>query len=282
MGYHRAGFEVVGVDIAPQPKYPFPMYEGDALWLIAHLLDKKRAYFGDRHFGIEDFDAIHASPPCQAYTLALNLNTSARKHHPDLVGPTRDLLAQTGLPWIMENVPNAPMKQYVVLCGTMFHLRTKCGAELRRHRLFETNWEVGLVPCCQHGSGSRTLAVTGSGGPVSGGRTKTIAVYGDTPRNPAAEKRKRIARTISVTGSTAQRNIKTRVVTVAGEKARGGGCNYAQTRETFNVQDARDAMGIDWLGMKGLSQAIPPDYTQFLGERLIEHLQASKREDPGF
>lgn len=252
MGYWRAGFEVVGVDIKPQPRYPFEMYCADALT-----------------FPIEGFDAIHASPPCQRYTQALNLNPSRRAEHPDLMEPTRERLERSGLPWVMENVPGAPMRDAFILCGTMFGLRTPCGAELRRHRLFETNWEIGLVPACDHGTGG-TLAVTGTGAPVSGGRT--IMVVGCVPRDPAEEKRRRIQRTISVTGATPQRCIKTRVVTVAGDHARGGGCSYAQCRETFSVDDARVAMGIDWMPMKALSQAIPPAYTEFIGRRLMEGL----------
>lgn len=256
MGYHLAGFDVVGVDHKPQPRYPFRLYEGDALWVMDHLLAGKPVRFAmpdgrtaskdERElpevFRLKDFDAIHASPPCQAYTTALRWNETARKKHKDLVAPTRAALERSGLPWIMENVPDAPLKNFVVLCGSMFGLRTACGAELRRHRLFETNWDVGLVPACQHGS-------------------KTVTVVGGGPCDPAAVKRRQ-RRTISVAGATPQRNIKTPM----GEGA------YAQSRETFTVDDARQAMGIDWLTMKGLSQAIPPAYTEFLGRRLRENV----------
>ena len=116
MGYHRAGFEVVGVDINPQPHYPFEFHRTDAMT-----------------FPLDGFDAIHASPPCQAYTKARKLQGNT---HPDLVGPTRELLEKTGVPWVIENVAGAPLKDPVTLCGTMFGLKTY------RHRLFETNWEL--------------------------------------------------------------------------------------------------------------------------------------------
>lgn len=116
MGYHRAGFEVVGVDIDPQPRYPFEFVQGDAL---AYLME----------YGHE-FDAIHASPPCQAFT---NAQKIMGNRHPDFLGPVRDLLIATGVPYIIENVPGAPLRDPIELCGAMFGLRTY------RHRLFESN-----------------------------------------------------------------------------------------------------------------------------------------------
>ncbi len=131
MGYHRAGFEVVGVDINPQPNYPFSFFQADAL------------------DGIERFgpvDAIHASPPCQAYSVLRRANPGAE--YPDLVAPTRELLEQTGLPWVMENVPGAPVRASIVLCGSMFGLGAS-DRQLRRHRLFELS-EMMLQPECRH------------------------------------------------------------------------------------------------------------------------------------
>lgn len=121
MGYHRAGFEVVGVDIKPQPNYPFEFWQSDAL-------DALR----DEDF-LVDFDAIHASPPCQAYSSMTNCRPGLACAYPDLVGPTRRLLEATGLPYVIENVPNAPMRADVTLCGQMF------GLPLYRHRLFESS-----------------------------------------------------------------------------------------------------------------------------------------------
>src|SRR6476661_8232697 len=87
VGYHRAGFDVVGVDINPQPRYPFEFHQGDALTALEHNWQR--------------FDAVHASPPCQHYSITRH---SHAKEHPDLVAATRQALQATGLPWVMENV----------------------------------------------------------------------------------------------------------------------------------------------------------------------------------
>lgn len=128
MGYHRAGFDVIGVDLEPQPNYPFPFIQRDALE-IASLIGGKWA-------------AVHASPPCQAYS---TVSAGAKKHHgaeyPDLVAPTRAALIATGLPYVIENVETAPLINPARLCGSSF------GLNVRRHRLFETNWMLWSVPC---------------------------------------------------------------------------------------------------------------------------------------
>ena len=116
MGYSRAGFEVVGVDIAAQPRYPFEFIQGDAIEYV-----KEHGH---------EYDAIHASPPCQAYT---NAQKIMRNDHPELLEPTREALNATGLPWVIENVPGAPLIEPIELCGGMFGLRTY------RHRLFESS-----------------------------------------------------------------------------------------------------------------------------------------------
>lgn len=128
VGYHRAGFDVVGVDIKPQPNYPFEFHQADALD-CAPLA-----------WALEMFDAIHASPPCQAYTGV----PFRRDDHPDLLDATRELLKQTGLPYVLENVPTASMPAGVLLCGTTF------GLPIVRHRLFEVNPPIGLVPSMCH------------------------------------------------------------------------------------------------------------------------------------
>lgn len=128
MGYHRAGFDVVGVDIEPQPHYPFEFHQMDALASVRP--------------GIEtQFHAIHASPPCQTFTVYRNCRPEAKPRWPDLIEPTRKLLRNVGLPWVMENVPGAPLLDPVRLCGTSF------GIPVRRHRLFESNWSIPGVPC---------------------------------------------------------------------------------------------------------------------------------------
>jgi len=118
MGYHRAGFEVVGVDIEPQPNYPFEFIQGDALdWASWHV-------------EAAEFDAIHASPPCPRFSLVSGFHGVAEKH-PDLLGPVRAQLDRAPTPYVIENVPGAPMRRDVVLCGEMFGLR------VHRHRWFE-------------------------------------------------------------------------------------------------------------------------------------------------
>jgi DNA (cytosine-5)-methyltransferase 1 len=118
-GYARAGFEVRGVDLARQPRYPFEFFYSDAI------------AYARRYWPL--FDVIHASPPCQAHSEAWRLR---RNDHPELIAPTRDALLATGKPYIIENVPGAPLRNPVVLCGAMFGLRTY------RHRLFEANWPL--------------------------------------------------------------------------------------------------------------------------------------------
>ncbi len=122
MGYSRAGFEVVGVDIDPQPHYSFEFHQANALT-----------------FPLEGFDAIHASPPCQAYSKAVKQVN--RPGHPQLLEPTRELLMTSGRPWVIENVPGAPLRSPITLCGSGF------GLPIRRHRLFESSEFLMAVPC---------------------------------------------------------------------------------------------------------------------------------------
>lgn len=151
-GYHAAGCEVVGVDIAPQPNYPFDFIEGDALAMIRGMKAACRT-----------FDLIHASPPCQGYT---RMNAPGKKDdHPLLIPAVRECLIALGVPFVIENVEGAPLIEPVMLCGSMFGLGAD-GHQLRRHRLFETSFPV-VQPVCQHTS------------PV-------IGVYGDHVRCRAA------------------------------------------------------------------------------------------------
>jgi DNA (cytosine-5)-methyltransferase 1 len=124
-GYARAGFEVVGVDLHPQPNYPYEFHQADAMT-----------------FPLDGFDAVHASPPCQPFT-------AYRRRDPDVVGAnyldlvdaTRRALEATGLPYVIENVPGAPLRSPVQFCGSSF------GLDVRRHRLFEANWPLVAPPC---------------------------------------------------------------------------------------------------------------------------------------
>jgi DNA (cytosine-5)-methyltransferase 1 len=127
VGYKRAGFDVVGVDIAPQPNYPFEFHQADALdWASWHI-------------EAAEFDAIHASPPCPAYSLVSGFQGVADQH-PDLVGPVRDLLNRAPTPYVIENVDGAPLRRDLVLCGEMFGLR------VFRHRVFEISGFFAMQP----------------------------------------------------------------------------------------------------------------------------------------
>jgi DNA (cytosine-5)-methyltransferase 1 len=145
-GYQRAGFYVVGIDIAPRPHYCGDEFiQSDALEMLADL------------DWLAGFDAVHASPPCQGYTQFSNLNAERwgnRVEHPMLIESVRELLDATGLPYVIENVQGAPLRKDLMLCGSMFGLR------VRRHRIFETNWSVGGAPPCHHQDDS--IAIYGS------------------------------------------------------------------------------------------------------------------------
>lgn len=143
MGYHRAGFEVVGVDNRPQPHYPFEFVLDDALAFVAE-------------HGRE-FDVVHASPPCQAYSEATPIEY--RSSHPDLIGPTREALQATGKPFVIENVENARvhLKNPIMICGSML------GLLIWRHRYFET-WPIwSMSPgTCDHTRRPITIQIEGN------------------------------------------------------------------------------------------------------------------------
>jgi DNA (cytosine-5)-methyltransferase 1 len=149
VGYHRAGFDVVGVDHKPQPRYPFPFVQADAL---------------RPPFDLRAFDAVHASPPCQAYSTLKSIKRFTRTQHPNLIQPVRRLLVESGKPYVIENVPGSCLGFSAMLCGSMFGLGAYCDGkfhQLRRHRLFETTFLV-LVPECKHVG--RPVGVYGNGG----------------------------------------------------------------------------------------------------------------------
>ena len=133
VGYCRAGFDVVGVDINPQPNYPYEFRQADAL----QYLD----VYGDR------YDVIHASPTCQSFARVTDWRGS-RDNHADLLTPTLGALAALDVPWVVENVEEAPIRADYLLCGTQF------GLPVRRHRKFQCgNWAAYelIAPCgCQH------------------------------------------------------------------------------------------------------------------------------------
>lgn len=192
MGYYRAGFDVVGVDTNPQPHYPFPFIRGDAL---------------NPPVDLRAFDAIHASPPCQRFSAYRRRGAGVGDEALDLIAPTRDLLGAVGVPYVIENVVGAPLRDPVQLCGSSF------GLDVRRHRLFESNVALWAVPCDHSWQ---------------------------TPRFPPATNRTNLRRTVEI------------------------------GVWRIPIETQQHAMGIDWLTNPTLSQAIPPAYTAFLGEQLIE------------
>ena len=197
VGYHRAGFEVVGVDIEPQPHYPFEFHQLDALaWLAYEPLE---------------FDVIHASPPCQSFTVLRNCRPNAKPRWPNLIPQTRKLLQEAGLPWVIENVPKAPLLDPIQLCGTAFGLR------VRRHRWFESSFSLEAPPC-NHARFTKRL----------------------------------------FPGSTNRPNGRTV-------------CNIGEYRVPLATQ--KSCMEIDWeITLHELSEAIPPAYTEYIGQQLLEQL----------
>lgn len=159
-GLQRAGFHVTGVDIKPQPRYC-----GD----VFHQADAMA-------FPLEGFDFIWASPPCQAHTAMRTMPDA--KPHPDLIPPIRARLSELSIPWVIENVPGAPLFRPMLLCGTMFGLGV-LDAELRRHRLFESPIAM-LAPKCSHGQRD---VIGIYGGHQRNRRRRTIGVYGEGCRD---------------------------------------------------------------------------------------------------
>jgi DNA (cytosine-5)-methyltransferase 1 len=217
MGLHRAGFDVVGVDIVPRKRYPFTFVQADAL---------------NPPFDLRQFDFIWASPPCQAHTSMKTMHNA--KDHPDLIPATRAMLKASDVPYVIENVVGAPLENYITLCGTMFGLGVE-DADLLRHRNFETSFPVVLVPPCQHGARA------------------TIGVYGGHIRN-----RKR------------------RTIGVYGEGCRDSRRKMDKGVPDFTIEQGRAAMGIDWMTVAELCQAIPPAYGEFIGRAALAHISASK------
>lgn len=166
-GYHDAGFDVVGVDIEPQPRYPFTFHCADALLILEDLL-AGRLWLAP--------DAIHASPPCQAYS---SLHGFTDGSYPELIEPVREALQASGLPYVIENVVGAPLIAPVRLCGSSFGLR------VWRHRLFEMSDPPLMVPPCSHEQHPYPLDVTGTGGPSGRPRSSPGGGLSRKPRNLA-------------------------------------------------------------------------------------------------
>ena len=196
MGYHRAGFEVVGVDIAPQPHYPFEFHQADAMT-----------------YPLDGFDAVHASPVCYGWSKMRDCRPGSKDDQPDYISPLRPVLRAAGVPYVMENVPGSPLENPVRICGSGL------GLTLQRHREFETSFACWGVPCA----------------------------HGQNAWNPAYK---------HATGRNRRR------VPVIGE-----------WRVPKPLQDA--AMGINWMTLGELTEAIPPAYTEHVGLQLLAAVEAA-------
>ena len=193
-GYADAGFEVTGIDIKKQKRYPFTFIQADCLEVLKDL-DYLRT-----------FDVIAASPPCQTHSATKHLRVAQGKttDKVDLIPQTRQALIASGKPYVIENVPGAPLINPVQFCGSYF------GLKVRRHRLFESNLPI-IGSGCKHKEQGRPVGIYGS-------------MRDEIP----------------------------------------GGGHTAKT-----IEQAREAMGIDWMIWGELVEAIPPVYTYEIGKQLI-------------
>ncbi len=193
-GYQLAGFEVVGVDIKKQKRYPFEFIQADCLELMK-----------DMDF-LKSFDVIAASPPCQTHSITQHLrNAQGRSTDKvDLIPQTREALIASGKPYVIENVPGSPLINPIQMCGSHF------GLKVRRHRRFESNLPIVGSPCDHKSQG------------------KPVGVYGS----------------------------------MRDEIPKGG-------HTAKSIEEAREAMGIDWMIWGELVEAIPPVYTKEIGKQLL-------------
>jgi DNA (cytosine-5)-methyltransferase 1 len=195
MGYYRAGFEVTGIDIKNQKRYPFEFIKADAIEVLKDI-----DY-------LKTFDILVGSPPCQTHSITQHLRNAQGKGTDkiDLIPETREGFIASGKPYVIENVPGSPLNNPLTLCGSSFDLK------VRRHRLFESNiFLTGLT--CNHKK-----------------QGKPVGIYGSMR-----------------------------------DEIPGGG----HTAKT--IEQAREAMGIDWMLWGDLVEAIPPVYTEFIGKQIIE------------
>lgn len=209
MGYHMAGYEVTGVDIEPQPDYPFEFIKDD----FTKITRAKARKIGAK------WDAIAISPPCQGYSVTRHFSGTSKLM---LVPEARQLCEWTGLPYVIENVVGAPLLDPVQVCGSGLGLR------VRRHRLFESNAPFLFGVECEHGW---------------------------QERHKPYQKIER--RAWHATG----------VISVYGK---GDGSYLGSRSEHSQTELWRVAMGIDWMNLPDLAEAIPPAYTLHLGRQLIK------------
>ncbi len=245
MGYSRAGFtEIVGVDNQPQKNYPFEFVQADALeYLTEHG---------------HEFDAIHASPPCQGYSIMRNLPWLRDKEYPLLIDPVRELLEATGKPWVIENVMGAHLPAGW-LCGTMF------GLPFYRHRAFETNW-FWMQP--GHGIHRNVIPP----GRNMADRAHDIVFSDSEDARGLASwpgRREEPAGLVVQDSQHRGRGITENFVLGNGAQKDGVGVGHAK-----GWRLAAEAMGIDWMKREELTQAIPPAYTEYIGTTLLRLLEA--------
>lgn len=209
-GYARVGFEITGVDMSPQPHYPYPFIQADAFHFLATA-------------DLSQFDAIHVSPFCQEYSQSRYLRRAVAPHlapKPKQIRAFRECLERTSLPWIIENVAGSDLPAAVELCGSMF------GLPIRRHRWFAASFLLFAPGPCRH----TDSCINPIGGKVRGYGSLSTHTYQD---------------------------------------AKG----HVRKREAYlPLATGQAAMGIDWMTLKELSQAIPPAYTAWVGQQLLEVL----------
>ena len=196
-GYQLAGFEVVGVDIKKQKRYPYKFIQADCLELMK-----------DMEF-LRSFDVITASPPCQTHSITQHLRNAQGKSTDkiDLIPQTREALVASGKPYVIENVPGSPLINPIKMCGSAF------GLKVRRHRLFESNIQLTSSICNHKEQG------------------KPVGIYGS----------------------------------MRDEIPKGG-------HTAKSIEQAREAMGIDWMIWGELVEAIPPVYTETIGKQILSVL----------
>ena len=197
-GYQLAGFEVVGVDIKKQKRYPYEFIQADCLELMK-----------DIEF-LKSFDVITASPPCQTHSITQHLRNAQGKSTDkiDLIPQTREALIESGRPYVIENVPGSPLVNPIQMCGSSF------GLKVRRHRLFESNLQLKGSVCNHKEQG------------------KPVGIYGS----------------------------------MRDEIPNGG-------HTAKSIEQAREAMGIDWMIWGELVEAIPPIYTKEIGTQILDLLR---------
>ena len=292
VGYHRAGFDdITGVDNRPQPHYPYSFVFADALeYLTEHG---------------KEFDAIHASPPCQAYSIMNNLPWLKHKNYPLLILPTLELLEALGKPYVIENVMGARhgaiglrkrgLEAHSLkagwLCGTAF------GLPFYRHRLFATNW-LWLAP--EHPKHTLNLhpraerwiyggTVKGLPGGTAGLDTKpnddlfhkngkSILGAGDLGKGSGLSIRQYIRQSGQYAGKVE--------TTLAQETSLPNLANWQNNPLAGGIgigsakgwRLAAEGMGIDWMNRQELTQAVPPVYTEFIGKQLLSYLVQERLE----